>query len=81
MYGDIVLTKEEKEYLNLSPKFREFEILDVKNWHIEVETNAVKTRWELMGQDKLMKESERKTQQEINEEKRLENEQFQQTFS
>ena len=52
VYGDIVLTKEEREYLNLSPKFREFELLDVNKWHVEVEANAIKTRWELMGRIK-----------------------------
>ena len=69
VYGDVVLSEEEKDYLNLSPKFREFETLEVKKWHIEVETNAIKTRWELMSQDKSEKEKEGKSDQEIFEEK------------
>ena len=74
VYGDVVLSEEEKDYLNLSPKFREFETLEVKKWHIEVETNAIKTRWELMSQDKSEKEKEGKSDQEIFEEKQKENE-------
>ena len=52
VYGDIMLTDEEQDYLNLSPKFIEYELLDVKIWNTEVEINAIKTRWELMGNAK-----------------------------
>jgi hypothetical protein len=68
VYGDVVITDEEKEYLNLTPKFREHEKLNVQKWHTEVEVNAIKTRWELMGQDKENRDNEGKTIDQINEE-------------
>ena len=62
VYGEnIQLTNEEIEYLNLTPKFREYEKLDIVKWHAEVEINSIKTRWELMGRDK----NENKTAEEI----------------
>ena len=70
VYGDIMITDEEKDYLNLSPKFREYELLDVKSWNTEVEINAIKTRWELMGNAK----KDGKTEEEILEEIKKENE-------
>ena len=70
VYGDIMITDEEKDYLNLSPKFREYELLDVKSWNTEVEINAIKTRWELMGNAK----TDGKSEEEILEEIKKENE-------
>ena len=33
VYGDVLLTDEEKEYLNLTPKFREHEKPNIQKWH------------------------------------------------
>ena len=65
VYGENVqITKEEVEYLNPTPKFRDFEKLDIVKWHSEVETNSIKTRWELMNID----QNENKTVKDIRKE-------------
>ena len=52
IYGDLELSDMEKEYLNLTPKYREYESLDIRKWQVEVEVHGIKTRWELMSQEK-----------------------------
>ena len=70
VYGDVYISDVEKEYLDLGPEFREYGNLQKMKWNTEVEVNAIKTRWELMGKEKELKDSMRKTAAEIESEKK-----------
>ena len=71
IYSDIELSDEEKEYLNLTPKYREFEKLDIEKWHVEVEVNSIKTRWELMNRNKRDENNKDKTEEELHAEEEM----------
>jgi hypothetical protein len=53
VFGNIILTEEEKAYLNLPAKFREYERISARKLEVEIETHCVKQRYELIDDDNV----------------------------